>query len=132
MIYCEGKKFFEVANEVLTELISQGAQCTSDDGCCVYENDEGHHCAVGFLLPEDRSDLMSEMNSVRALINIHKDLGINDEFIRLHRHRLGDLQALHDHDQDLGVNTVVLVKAGVDTKLITEWLHVSTCKQQNN
>jgi len=97
MIDTAGKTLNQVCEEIFQLLNKQGKRCVNESGC-VYGNDEGHHCAVGFLLPEDDKKLMNFSGSLNQLIN-HSgigDLGINGKFIEKYFTELTLLQSVHD------------------------------------
>jgi len=62
---------------------------------CVYGNDKGQHCAVGFLLPEDNEMLMSFGEGVYELADMG-DIGVNSVFIKNNKEELDVMQFMHD------------------------------------
>lgn len=116
MIICGNKEFHQVANEVLESLISQGAACMDDDGCCRY----GYgclNCAIGKLLPPDREDLMDFNSGLQKLVERFKDLGPNDAWLRNNFKKLRLLQGFHD----AALHGDKLENLGVSAKLLTEF-----------
>lgn len=95
MILTQGKTLQEVVDDIAAVMIQQGCLCLNDE-LCAYGNEQGEHCPVGHLLPEDREELMSSPQGVRGLCELYPDLGPNDQFIRDNIEAMEDLQRLHD------------------------------------
>ena len=94
MITHENKSPEQVVEEILAALVKQGGRCMIDEECS-YGNKKEEHCAVGFLLPENREDLMDFEGGIAFLLSID-DLGPNDVFIRDNEDLLESLQCIHD------------------------------------
>lgn len=95
----------DVANAILDKLIEQGGPCIFDGACMYGSPDNSRHCAVGWLLPEDREDLMGFIGDVNGLCNLSSrlgpvDLGPNDQWIRDNLPFLGRMQFFHDCGSD--------------------------------
>ena len=100
MITTEGKTLVQVLVEVAGVLVAQGEQCVlhreySGD-TCMYQNEKGNHCAVGFLLPENEKLLTLEANVTELVDKWPELLGDNEAFIRDNRYILSLLQDVHD------------------------------------
>lgn len=115
MINTDGKTVQQVITEVLEKFIDQGKRCTRG-GNCVYGDDQGNHCAIGWLLPDDREDLMKFEGSLSSLVTEVDDLGPNDVFIQNHFGVLNVLQLFHDSPRF--PRAAPLLKLGVDPELI--------------
>lgn len=99
MIITEGKTLQQVVNEIAEKLIQQGKPCiklSSPVTACAYGDNKGNHCAIGWLLPEERDDLMMDGGNVSQLVDYYDDLGPNDDFIRENEVFLFFLQGIHD------------------------------------
>ena len=95
MIIAENKELEDVMAECLQAIINQGGKCT-DSRKCAYglRENPNKHCAVGWLLPPERHDLMRSKVGIGGMTE--KDLGPNTEFIRENVGPLIDLQVIHD------------------------------------
>jgi len=98
MISTDGKTVIEVVSEVLRAIIDQGGRCIDRYNDCMYGDGKGKHCAVGWLMPDDRKDLMGLMGNLDTLIAEEDDLGPNTGFILKNRTLLYILQTFHDSD----------------------------------
>ena len=102
MITTTGKSVQQVLDELAVTLIKQGRRCLKNTGhltngeVCVYGDNNGNHCGIGWLLPCDRLDLMLYMGSLSTLLDENIDLGPNDSFIRKNKSLLSLIQSLHD------------------------------------
>jgi len=96
MIDTSGKEVKEVITEIFREIVGQGGRCWGEGGSCFYGNYLGHHCAIGWLLPPDRKDLMNFRAYICDLTVNFKDLGPNDAFIRENECLLKIVQEIHD------------------------------------
>ena len=97
MILTDGKTFEEVCQEIADALVKQGGQCRNTvTNSCAYGNDKGQHCAIGWLLPDDRERLMGFSGGANTLITHFRDLGPNDAWLREHKSRLMTIQRFHD------------------------------------
>ena len=96
MIDTTGKDIHQVAEEIFKLLVEQGERCISEDGSsCLYGNDKGQHCAVGFLLPEENGALMGFDEGVFDLADMG-DIGGNSTFIKNNKKELDVMQFMHD------------------------------------
>lgn len=101
MILTEGKTEREVFEEIAAAIVAQGGQCSSaDNGPCLYGDEKGRHCAVGWLLPEDDQRLMSAEGRVSDLLRIFnaEKLGPNADWISSRLEMLTRAQDVHDYD----------------------------------
>lgn len=107
MIDTTGKTFLQVLDEISDALERQGKPCckftepTDPDETpiqygCAYGDKEGNHCSIGWLLPEERKDLMGYERGVAELITDKKSIGTNHKFIRSHALLLEAVQYIHD------------------------------------
>lgn len=108
MIATEGKTLEQVVHEILDKLVAQGQPSVKklpantennstdvDRYTCLYGDGKGNHCAVGWLLPPERQDLMEFFGDLGYLHDSHS-LGANDSFIRNNLGVLQEIQHLHD------------------------------------
>lgn len=87
----------EAMDYAVSKIVEQGGRCMANfrsDGFCVYGNDDGKHCAVGWLLDESNTDLMGHLGSVVALVE-GRIPGI-PRIISDHLDTFTDLQRFHD------------------------------------
>jgi hypothetical protein len=56
----------------LDKLVKQGKRCVNDRGCA-YGNNEGNHCAIGWLLDANNRDLMRFKGSASNISDAHTD-----------------------------------------------------------
>ena len=97
MISTKGKTIHQVADEIFKTLVKQGKQCMTPTGKgCSHGDDEGNHCAIGWLLPEDDPLLMNFEEGVSDLVQSGFHLGPNDKFIRDNKDDMDILQYIHD------------------------------------
>ena len=97
MISTIGKTKEEVVSEMFQQLVMQGKQCVDIVHACRYGNDDGDHCAVGFLLDEEDEGLMESGMSADDLIDSeYGALGENDNFMQENKLLLCQCQEIHD------------------------------------
>ena len=48
------QQLFDYAIE---KLVAQGKQCVNEYGACIYDDEAGNHCGIGWLLDKDRMKL---------------------------------------------------------------------------
>jgi len=126
MITTAGKSANQVINEVFEKLIAQGGQCIDGDDCA-YGDDEGNHCAVGWLLPESNGHLMMSNKDIHGIIKVYDDLGPNDKFIRANGDLLDAVQTLHDASK-LSARfhaALHLARKGADPRVLTKWVYMA-------
>ena len=59
----------EACDYALAKIVEQGGRCYDDyEDYCLYSDNSGKHCAVGWLLPHDDEDLMEYGGTVDWLI----------------------------------------------------------------
>jgi len=94
MILTKDKTPLEVVTEVFSQLVKQGGQCT-DGNSCIYGDEKGRHCAIGWLLPND-DKLMGFDGDLGDLLSEEFDLGVNNDFIQENCDLLDITQKVHD------------------------------------
>ncbi len=95
-VLTEGKTLTEVLVEIAGLLVKQGDRCMKGNSC-LYGNEKGQHCAVGFLLNDEDEKLMNlEFTDVIGLR--YYELGPNQGFIDRNCHILSSLQQIHDNE----------------------------------
>ena len=83
----------EACDYAVHKIVDQGKQCMSGERCA-YQDDHGNHCAVGWLLDDADSELMTHNEYVIELINRYPQR--LPKLIRKHRRAFNDLQRFHD------------------------------------
>ena len=100
MITTEGKTTEQVIAEIFAKLVEQGKPCFVA-GRCAYGDEEGNHCAVGWLLPPDDDRLMGLVVTVDDLCTtMPSRLGPNGSWIQENSGLLCHIQNLHDFTTD--------------------------------
>lgn len=123
MIDTSGKEVKEVITEIFREIVGQGGRCRDKKGdFCSYGNNIGHHCAIGWLLPPDRKDLMNFIGCIGNLTVKFKDLGPNDAFIRENECLLKIVQIIHDDPCFCQAETDALKDVVGDIPEINQWI----------
>ena len=61
----------EACDYAVTKIVQQGGQCLGKNNSCAYGNNNGRHCAIGWLLDENNDDLMRHEKSIYDLYEIH-------------------------------------------------------------
>ena len=125
MIDTNGKEVKEVITEIFRKIIGQGGRCVDKTGHCYYGNDIGHHCAIGWLLPPDREDLMNFGGHIWDLIEEFEDLGPNDAFIRENECLLKIVQIIHDAPGPCQEKVDELKDVVGDIPEINQWIGMS-------
>ena len=126
MITTQGKTVPEVLAEVLQAAIDQGGRCTTDSTCLYGDGDK--HCFIGWLLPEDSTNLMGFVGGFEELLDSGLNLGVNGAFIRDNEDVLHAFQNLHDMPVLFGSETLfdaleALPEAEAKLKPLTDqWL----------
>ena len=91
-------KQFKTAQEAcdysVQQIVKQGGQCT-DDGICLYGDGHGNHCAIGWMLDPDNSELMNYGEGVQYVVDEFPD--DVPQIIKDHVCLFGDLQKFHDY-----------------------------------
>ena len=83
----------EAFDLVVKGLLTQREKCMTGFSC-VYENVMGHHCAIGFLLPEN-SEYLKHIGNVDSLLAQYPEL--IPSFGYLDESELIELQIIHDN-----------------------------------
>lgn len=105
----------EVCDYAVAKIVEQGGRCYNEDGdFCMYSDNKGKHCAVGWLLPED-DELMDFEGGVYTLVGDYPDKV--PTLIANNIDAFGVLQSLHDADLSRfrKRNIEDLQQEGVDT-----------------
>lgn len=87
----------EAVEYAVTKIVEQGGQCINQFDSCIYGDDKGNHCAVGWLLDEENYSLMSFGGS---LVSMTKK-GFGDcipELVLDNIELFYRLQAFHDNE----------------------------------
>ena len=85
----------EACDYAVFKIVEQGGQCLDYKQRCRYGNQEGMHCAVGWLLDHDDEQLMSCGDTVLSLVKISED-GELPSVIYENEVALSKLQYFHD------------------------------------
>lgn len=112
-----GKTFQQVSDEIAGRLVQQGKRCVLTEGgdTCAYADTEGNHCAVGWLLdPEDTEllDLEADVEALLVHIETSDILQPNLDFITTHKNKLQVIQALHDNAYNASLSKE-MIKEGI-------------------
>ena len=130
MIITEGKSNEQIVIEIVEKLIDQGGRCMNKGGGCAYGNEYSHHCAIGWLLPEDDPVLMTFIGGVNSLRVKVEDLGPNGGWIEDQSILFLDaLQSLHDSGcmLTLGLAANKIIKRYPRTEpTICTWIELRT------
>ena len=62
----------ESVDYVVKKIVEQGGQCREHEKC-MYGNDRGQHCAVGWLLDSTNEELMDFDEDVESLVISHHE-----------------------------------------------------------
>ena len=124
MIITEGKTIQQVSDEIAAKLIVQGHRCILRSvpgigSMCSYNDGNGNHCAIGWLLPEDHR-CNEHHGGINSLISTWEDIGTNDQFIRDNWEILEVLQDVHDNPSQLEIT--FLECNGLDMTAWGEWI----------
>ena len=132
MIDTTGKTIQQVSDEIAAKVIGQGGQSISSNGFCLYDDEKGRHCAVGWLM-EKGSDAMKKLGGLSDLLERPTDIdfGVNDEFIRENKTVLCVLQSLHDSRyKRYRLDSIRCLKVDheIDTTAWTPWVEMGKCE----
>jgi len=125
MIDTTGKSLNKVCEEIFKALVDQGEQCLDKDGNCAYGNDKGHHCVIGFLLPENNPELMKFVGDLSNLIDLG-DLGSNTDFIQSNLEALYTMQEMHDYKARSCDRDRLQSEFNISNKYIDQWVEMGT------
>lgn len=136
MIDTTNKTLQQVSDEIAKALIKQGKQCVDSNGDCVYQDDLGNHCAVGFLL-ESGSGIMGYDGSLQPLLSDFEatELGVNGRFLHDNWQALKVIQCIHDANDRRTAqrNADQLEKYhNVDVSAWSEWIEARPVKASYN
>ena len=125
MIDTTGKTIEEVVEEMFKALCEQGEPCM-DNNVCSYGNDDGQHCAVGFLLDDKVDDgIMQSRDSIRDLSR-HYSLGANHDFIMANESILLECQCIHDADNEISITSykehLAIKLGGITPQYVDQWV----------
>jgi hypothetical protein len=85
----------EACDYAMHKIVEQGGPCTDEmNALCVYGDNRGHHCAVGWLLNHDDENVMAFSGSVEELIDDMPEAV--PEVIRNNSNAFQTLQQIHD------------------------------------
>jgi len=92
----------EIFDKISTHLIKQGVQAIHNNTCLYYDEETGHKCAIGCLIPTELYDYDIEGNSVEELYRFPKF----KEFLKDY-----DFELLEDlqHAHDVGTNQEIML-----------------------
>lgn len=112
----------EACDYAIKQLVNQGKRCVNGD--CVYDDGNGNHCAIGWLLDHDDGDLMGFVGGFMHLMVEHK--GKLPTLIRKNAEVFDRLQDVHDDPHRY--NLEMLERMGVDTSgnHWEEWMRIAT------
>jgi hypothetical protein len=105
----------------INKLVEQGVQCM-DYGGCYYGDDEGRHCAVGWLLDEDNEELMDSFGTLDETIKNHPES--IPSLLDKHSEAFETLQELHDSDRTADRKIILkdmTEKYGIDIETNPNW-----------
>ena len=78
----------------VAKIVEQGERCVDHNGHCMYSDGKGNHCALGWLLDEDDSELMDAASGAEGLI---QDLPEKiPQIIKDNEYTFSLLQRFHD------------------------------------
>lgn len=87
----------EACDYAVKKIVEQGKQCANADGNCIYDDTQGNHCAIGWLLSDELLILSSDISGgVRVLISEFGDYV--PIMIRENVELFNTLQKFHDSD----------------------------------
>lgn len=108
----------EAVDYSVQQIVKQGGRCM-EGSVCGYGNEDGQHCAVGWLLDSDNNEMMDFEGDVEDLIN---EFGheLPEGLIRFPS-VFTTLQHIHDKatPEAIPAKVATLAKQGVDTS--GEW-----------
>jgi len=121
MIDTTDKTLNQVCLEIFKLLVEQKKQCLDDKNCCMYGNETGEHCAIGFLLPEDNEELMGFGGDLADLL-IFDDIGPNTDFIHKNFQALDVMQDAHDFKSDAHIHVKTLKNDfNISNEYLDQW-----------
>ena len=115
----------EAMDYAINKIVEQGGRCMGRSDRCAYGNDEGHHCAVGWLLDEDSEELMSYKGGVGELLGMFEE--DVPELICTEHRAFEDFQNLHDSEFKDGESgrvdflTILRREHGIDVTTNPNW-----------
>ena len=92
----------QIFDKVAARLRDGTGQAVLDSGLCVYDDGNGHCCAVGIFLTSP--ELKKTQGSIGSLLMSERGTAEEEAFLELHRTLLGDLQYVHDNSAHWDVN----------------------------
>jgi hypothetical protein len=84
---------------LVNKIAQQGVQCLDEDEDCVYGNDRGQHCGIGWLLDSENKTLMEHCGTVTNMIENYPDLV--PETLKNNATCFNMIQTFHDFRGDL-------------------------------
>ena len=106
----------EACDYAVRKMVEQGGQCKVQT-TCVYGNEAGRHCAVGWLLPEDSPDnIWNFVGNVEDLAGKHGDS--LPDVITENLYLMCHLQNFHDAESWMAREKYkrLLTREGINTK----------------
>lgn len=99
----------EACDYAMQHIVKQGGACLNEDGDCSYGDDDGGHCAVGWLLNHDDDTMMHFRGDIHDLIS-----EFSEDVPELIRENVGTFTILQ-HIHDLGRETCIeYIKQEID------------------
>lgn len=96
----EFKSVQEACDYAVLKIVEQGGQCHNGMQHCMYGNEEGQHCAIGWLLDPDNENLMDFDGGIVELADETEELIPN--IIKNNLYVFGVLQDFHDGESICG------------------------------
>lgn len=120
----------EACDYAVAKIVEQGVQCVDGWDQCVYGNDKGQHCAIGWLLNPDDKEISNFMGEAFSA-----DVEVLAEEVREHlpavvTHNLAIMKTLQQfHDTNRGVIRRYLLESlaaniDVDSPQYNEWVEM--------
>lgn len=96
----ELKSVQEACDYAVLKIVEQEGQCLNGMQHCIYGNEEGQHCAVGWLLDPNNENLMNFDGGIVELVDETEQPIPN--IIKNNLDVFGVLQDFHDNDSICG------------------------------
>lgn len=99
----------EACDYAVKQIVKQGKRCMGDFSC-LYDDGNGNHCAIGWLLPDKFGDFDSWIYNLR-------DKGLLPDVIHANIDLFGLLQSFHDSpsSKERATTAEMLKYTGIDT-----------------
>ena len=126
MIDTTNKILQQVFDEIAAALIKQGKKCVDDNGNCVYQDDDGNHCAIGHLLVPNSKAMEFGTSLDDMLEDFDEDeIGVNSGFLHENRKMLSLIQCIHDAPHKaiaIGHAKRLELQHNIDISAWSEWI----------